>query len=80
MKIGQVYKTVAVEDTCSKCGKLNGTKHTTFPFGEPYGIFLRVEPSGFLTFRLSGSRWASMNGGCYDEVDMNIHFLEKEAQ
>ena len=76
MKIGHIYKIVPTEKKCKHCGTEFEPQKRTFPFGENVGMFLGVEPSGFLTFRLSGTRWASMNGGSYEEIkNIPIHFV-----
>lgn len=76
MQIGHVYKTMPSKKTCGSCGHDTIEEARSFPFGETIGLFLGVEPSGFLSFRLSGSRYASMNGGSYEEVTAGVAFLQ----
>lgn len=74
MIAGKVYKLITEEHSCDKCGTKFDPTLRRFPFDEPYGIFLGIEPSGFLSFRFSGQRFGSMNGGNYEEVMANISF------
>lgn len=80
MKIGSVYKMVPSKKKCGSCGHEGPEELRSFPFGEKFGILLGVEPSGFLSFRLSGQKFASMNGGSYEEVLADITFCVEEEK
>ena len=74
MQIGRFYKIIPTEKKCEHCKTEFEPTVRSFPFREKIGMFLGIEESGFLTFRLSGQRWASMNGGSYEEVKANLIF------
>ncbi len=40
----------------------------SFPFDEDVGKYLGTVPSGFLEFKLSGTRTCIINGGNYEEI------------
>jgi hypothetical protein len=40
----------------------------SFSFGEEVGEFLGIVPSGFLNFKLSGTRECIVNGGGYERL------------
>ncbi len=75
---GQVYRVVvAPPSKCESCHQEVENKGARrFPFGCDLGIYIGIEPSGFLTFRLEGGKWASMNGGCYDVVRADLTITE----